>query len=121
MINLFDIVKNDAGATAVFGTNPTRFFIFGEAPQGVAKPFAVCQNISGVPENSLSCPAVVARYTYQIDIYTQSAQESRTASALLRSLFSNYGYVTSIGTEERDAETKLYRCSFDFEIWDSTS
>ena len=39
--------------TALLGTNPTRLYLFGEAPQNVIKPYAVWQTVAGSPENYL--------------------------------------------------------------------
>lgn len=51
---IFPLITANAGCTALLGTTPTRFYAFGDAPQGVARPYATWQLVSGVPDNLLS-------------------------------------------------------------------
>jgi len=50
---VFSTAVAASAVTALLGTNPTRLYLFGEAPQGVAKPYAVWQTVAGSPENYL--------------------------------------------------------------------
>lgn len=51
---LFPLCASDSSVTALLGTNPVRLFMFGMAPQGVQKPYAVWQMVGGSPESYLS-------------------------------------------------------------------
>ncbi|EPN30837.1 hypothetical protein A245_45243, partial [Pseudomonas syringae pv. actinidiae ICMP 19096] len=48
---IFAVCAADPAVQALLGTSPTRLYPFGEAPEGVAKPYAVWQVIGGNPEN----------------------------------------------------------------------
>lgn len=97
------------------GTNPTRFYLFGEAPQNITKPYAVWQLVSGYPENTLSCKPELDYMTTQIDVYGTNVESSRAVAQALRDAFENSGdcYITAWRGETKEANTNLYRVSFD--------
>src|SRR5690606_39848770 len=51
---IFRLCAAAAGVKALLGTAPVRLFLFGEAPEGVQKPYAVWQVVGGSPENYLA-------------------------------------------------------------------
>lgn len=97
----------------ILGASPCRLYMFGMAPQTVAKPYAVWQVVGGSPENYLDRTPNTDRFTVQIDIYGVSANETRLSAAALRDAFEPHSYVTAWRGEDRDIETQLYRSSFD--------
>lgn len=118
---IFPIVAADPACTALLGTNPVRFYPFGSAPQkgepNYAEPYVTYQVISGTPENYQDKAPDIDQATVQIDIWNADPTGlSPTYVALLDAL-ETHGHVTRFGPTDRDAETKLYRYSFDFDIW----
>ncbi|MGL4711664.1 MAG: tail completion protein gp17, partial [Shewanella sp.] len=47
MAPIFVVCRASTAVTDLLGTNPTRLYPFGQAPQNVAKPYAVWQVIGG--------------------------------------------------------------------------
>lgn len=104
-----------AAVKALMGTSPCRLFPFGEAPQGVALPYAVWQIVGGGPENYLCQIPDIDDYTTQVDVYADTASAARAAADALRDAFEPVAYITRWGGELRDAETGHYRVTFDVE------
>jgi hypothetical protein len=99
---------------AVFGSNPTRVYPFGEAPQGVTAPYATFQTVSGSPENYLAQRPDSDEFRVQLDVYAATPTAARNAAKALRDALEPLGYVVSWNGEFRDADTNLYRYSFDW-------
>lgn len=110
---IFRLAAQDAAVKAALGANPTRLFLFGLAPEGVADPYAVWQVAGGAPENYLADRPDMDGFVIQFDVYGTSATQVRNAAKALRDALEIYAYVTSWRGESRDAETKRYRSSFD--------
>lgn len=110
---IFSTCKADAGVTALLGTNPCRLYLFGEAPQGVAKPYAVWQSVGGQPENFLGQRPDADSFTLQVDVYADTAASARAVAVALSHAIEAVAYVTSWRGESRKQETKDYRSSFD--------
>ena len=110
---IFSICAADAQLTALLGSNPVRLFIFGMAPQGVQKPYAVWQVVSGAPENYLAGRPDAEGHTLQIDVYGDNAGQARSVLAAIENAIELDCYVTRYGGESRDPETKNYRSTMD--------
>lgn len=111
---IFMLCAADPGVTALLGAPPAvRVFMFGMAPQNVQKPYAVWQVVSGAPENYLAGRPDTDQHTIQIDVYADSASQSRAALAAIERAIELQSYVTRYGGESRDTETKNYRSSMD--------
>ena len=95
--------------------NKLRAYEFGLAPDAPQKPYLVWQDISGVPQNHLDCPANTDHITIQIDIYTLEPLQLRNIREAVRKALEldNSCTVTSLRGNEREPETKLYRTGFD--------
>lgn len=110
---LFSVCRADSAVTALLGTDPVRLFMFGMAPQGVQRPYATWQIVSGSPESYLAGRPDAENYVIQIDVWGNSTSETRQAlSAIERALELNC-YVTRYGGESQDPETMSYRSSMD--------
>jgi hypothetical protein len=103
--------------TAVLGSSPTRIYPFGEAPQNVAKPYAVWQTLSGSPENYLGRLPDIDLYIMQIDVYAATVTLAREAAEAIRDAVEPVAHVTSWNGEFRDSETNNYRVSFTVDWW----
>ena len=112
---IFAVCAADAGVTALLGLSPTRLYPFGEAPEGVAKPYAVWQLVTGSPENYLAGRPDLDGYTLQVDVYGTTAASARAVTAAISAAIELQAYVTRWGGESKDTETKLYRSSFDID------
>lgn len=100
--------------TALLGTGTgMRLYSFGEAEQGVTKPYAVWQVVSGSPENYLAGRPDVDSVTLQVDVYAATGDSARKVRDAIRDAVELVSYVTRWGVEGRDPETKNYRASFD--------
>lgn len=95
--------------------NVLRVYEFGLAPDEPQKPYLVWQDISGVPQNHLDCPANTDHITIQIDIYTLEPLQLRTIREAVRKALEldNSCTVTDLRGNEREPVTKLYRTGFD--------
>lgn len=95
--------------------NVLRVYEFGLAPDAPQKPYLVWQDISGVPQNHLDCPANTDHITIQIDIYTLEPLQLRNIREAVRKALEldNACTVTDLRGNEREPITKLYRTGFD--------
>ena len=92
-----------------------RAYEFGLAPDSPKKPYLVWQDITGIPQNHIDCPANTDHLTIQIDIYTTDPMQLRTIREAARKALEldNSCTVTNLRGNEREPETKLYRTGFD--------
>ena len=74
---IFTAISSNSAVTALLGSNPVRFFMFGLAPDNVQYPYAVWQVASGSPENYLNNRPQIENHVIQIDVYSDSAATSR--------------------------------------------
>jgi hypothetical protein len=103
----------NAGVQAALGSNPVRLYPFGEAPQGVTKPYAVWQVVGGGPGNYINQVPDTDSYTVQIDVYATTVTSGRAAAEALRDAIEPVAHLTRYMGDSRDIETKNYRASFD--------
>lgn len=98
------------------GSSPLRLYPFGEAPQGVAKPYAVWQGFSGFPLNVLKGAPKEDNFGCQVDVYAQTVTQVRNAAKALRDALEPHAYITAWRGESTDTETGDKRYSFDIEF-----
>ncbi|HEY8355167.1 MAG TPA: DUF3168 domain-containing protein [Methylophilaceae bacterium] len=97
------------------GSGPLRFFLFGQAPQGVQYPYAVWRQSGGSPENYLAGRPDADSFTTQIDVYASQEQGAATARAVaiaLRDAIEGHAHITSWIGDGQDPETKSYSFTF---------
>lgn len=114
---IFATCAGSPAVTAVLGTGPTRLFPFGEAPEGVALPYAVWQTVGGQPENYLGQTPDIDNFLLQIDVYAQTVASARQVAQALRAAIESHAHIVAWRGESRDDETNHYRFSFDVEWW----
>ena len=98
------------------GNGPLRFYLFGEAPQGVAYPYAVWRIITGTPENYLGDRTDADSTITQVDVYASPSQGptvARGVAEAIRSAVESVAHVTSLRGESRDPETQSWTSGFD--------
>lgn len=110
---LFATCAANAGVTALLGAGPTRLYPFGEAPEHVAKPYAVYQVLNGVPENYLGEPPDIDQWNIQIDIYADSVSSADNALKAFRRALETVCHVTRLGGTGTDTSTQLKHTSLD--------
>lgn len=109
---IFTVCASDPGVTALLGTGPTRLYLFGLAPEKVAKPYAVWQQISGSPGNYLSGRPDVDSHGLQVDVYADTAKAANDVAAAIQRAIELECYVTGYNGDSRDPVTLNYRSSF---------
>lgn len=109
---IFQVAAADSDVTALLGTNPTRLYLFGLAPDNPVGTYCVWQIIDGSPDNYLAGRPDVESHSLQIDVYALTAAEARAAGQALEYAVELSASVTSYNGESRDAETGRYRYSF---------
>ncbi|KAB0504699.1 DUF3168 domain-containing protein [Pseudomonas moorei] len=111
---IFAVCAADAGIQALLGVIP-RLYPFGEAPEGVTKPYAVWQLVTGSPENYLAGRPDLDGFTLQVDVYAATASSARAVADAISHAIELKAYVVRWGGETKDTPTKLYRSSFDID------
>jgi hypothetical protein len=101
---------------AIIG-NPHRAYRHGSAPQDSTRPYVTWQLISGIPDNTLSELPKVDRMSVQVDCWHQTDLGIEELATAVRDALEPYGHMTAINLNLREAETKLYRISLQFDIW----
>ena len=115
---IFLLCSQAAAVTALLGSGANlRLYSFGEAPEGVTKPYAVWQLVSGEPENYLAGRPDADGFTLQVDVYAASSTSARQVRDAIRDAIELDAYITRWGGETRDSATKNYRASFDVDWW----
>ena len=114
---IFDIIKVVSAVTALLGTDPVRFFPFGQAPDDVEMPYAVWQTVSGSPENYLSGTPSIDNWMAQVDVYAKKGSTARNVAEALRDALEAdlTAYITA-WRGERKEDDNIFRYSFDVEF-----
>ena len=110
---IFEVCAASPAVRTALGSSPVRLYLFGEAPQGVTATYAVWQTIGGAPDNYLGNVPDADRYSIQVDVYANSANDARNAVLSLRDAIEPVAYITGWRGEARDTDTKKFRSSFD--------
>jgi len=111
---IFQACSQDAGVTALLGNGSSlRLYSFGEAPDGVAWPYAVWQLVNGNPENYLAGRPDVDGFSLQVDVYGTTGTSVRQVRDAIRDAIELRANITRWGGETRDPTTNNYRTSFD--------
>jgi hypothetical protein len=110
---IFSLCASSDAVTQLLGSHPTRLYPFGQAPQNVAKPYAVWQVIGGNPDNYMSDRPDTDMFSLQIDVYAESGSSATDVGDAIRFAIELDAYTTSYNGDSRDEQTGHYRHSFD--------
>lgn len=110
---IFKVCAASQAVTALIGESPVRLYPFGLQDDNVVYPYVVWQNISGSPENYLDKRPDADSYTLQVDVYADTVVSATSVATALRDAIEPHAYITRLGGQSRDPETKRYRYSFD--------
>src|SRR3546814_1006236 len=103
---IYQLVAASAPATALLGTNPVRFWPFGQAQlnaQGVMQtPYAVWQAAYGSPQNFINQRPTEDQLGTQVDVYADSATAARNVAEAIRDAVEGDAYVVAWRGESID-------------------
>lgn len=114
---VFALANASVAVKAIFGTTPVRVFPFGEATQQTARPYAVWQSITILPENYLGEVPDTDQMGVQLDVYANTAAAARNGAQALRDLYQQHGYITAMREWPKEPDTNLYRYQMDIDFW----
>lgn len=100
---------------------PTRFYLFGRAPQDVVKPYAVWRISGGQPENYVNQRPDYDAFTLQIDVFALPSQGTTTVRAVasaIRDAIEDRAHVTGWIGEDVDPDTQNFRLTFLVDWWE---
>ena len=112
---IFTLLAQNASVKAVLG-DPLRVFSFGEVEgQPVQTPYLVWQQVAGTPFNYITDVPDLDNPTTQLDVYATGRTEARDVFRAVRDVLEKEAKLVNGPTESREAETKLFRVSFDLD------
>jgi hypothetical protein len=120
MMNLppvFTTLKASSAVTDIIGTNPTRCYLFGTAPQNTPEPYVVWSLPSSTPENHLDKLPVVDFDRVQLDVYAVNPLDCLNLCAAIRDALEPLGHMVlklDMGKEEPE---NLCRWILQFNFW----
>lgn len=112
---IFSVCAASPAVTALLGSNPTRVFAHGEAPDGVAWPYMVWQVIGGSPASYLGDLPDIDSMSIQVDVYGETGDSARAVVVALRDAIEPHAHITSWRGGSRDPETRSFRQTFDLD------
>lgn len=114
---VFDTLAASNSVTLlVGGAIMPRIYSFGEVVgQPVDTPYVVWQTVGGGPENLLADVADKDAVSVQLDVYAGTATECRNLAKAVRDALEPVCYMVSGPRENREADTRLFRVSMDFD------
>lgn len=104
--------------TSLLGTEPVRFYPWGEAPQDKVYPYAVWQVIpGGAPGNNLHDRPDFDVLTIQVDVYGRAGSAVSDVVRALRDAIEPHARIVRWGVFDTDPDTKSRHGSFDVRWW----
>ncbi len=110
---IFPTCAADPAVTALLGTDPTRLYPFGEAPQDVTLPYAVWRHVGGSPENYLGSVPDIDSSTLQVDVYAATGSDATAVTEALRDAIEPVAHIVRWGDQDTDPDTGNKHISFD--------
>ncbi|EAA8256766.1 DUF3168 domain-containing protein [Salmonella enterica subsp. enterica] len=111
---IFPVCASSPEVTALLGSNPVRIYPFGIQDDNVVYPYAVWQNLpGGGPENYLNQRPDADKFSLQIDVYADTADEAMLAAQAIIYAIELKANIIRYGPQDRDESTLKYRYSFD--------
>lgn len=117
---VFALAAASPAVTALLGSDPCRVWAFGLGPQTSTdyyqKPYAVWQQVGGLPENYLDKVPDADNWSVQIDVYADEIAQARAVAIALRDAYEPHAYITNWNGESQNPETNNCRVSFDVDF-----
>lgn len=119
---VFDLCNKDAEVKKLLKQgNILKVFQFGNAPQNTEPPYAVWQNVGGVPINYLDGRPDMEDRLIQIDAYATTQQGARDVINAIEYALEQDAYILGYNNEMLEADTNLWRVSIDVEFYNTRS
>lgn len=115
---VYAVLAADPAVIARLGTGPTMRLYRNRAPDQVPtaeKQYATWFLVSGTPENQLSGLPSTDRMQVQVDCWATSDADAEGLAKDIRDAIESHAHLTGYPVSEREAETKLYRVSLQFD------
>jgi len=112
---IYTTLQASATVRSLLGNKPRVYR--NEAPQKVEAPYAVWLVVAGTPENNLSDTPSHDRATVQVDVYAAGDGVCEAVAQAIRDQMETVTHMTAWRTLPRDAETRNFRISMDFDFW----
>lgn len=110
---IFAVCAADSGVQAVLGLSPAHLYPFAEAPHNAETPYAVWQIVTGSPDNYITGPPDIDRYTVQVDVYAKTGSEAASVAEALRDAIEPHAHIVRWGGHDTDPDTRHRHISFD--------
>ena len=111
---IFPVCASSPEVNSILGSNPVRIYPFGIQDDNVVYRYAVWQNLpGGGPENYLNQRPDADKFSLQIDVYADTADEATLAAQAIIYAIELKANIVRYGPQGRDESTLKYRYSFD--------
>lgn len=122
---VFPLLKASSAVTALLGTNPTRAYPHGTAPQNVAGQYVTWSIVTGLPQNTIDEAPRIDAQTVQVNCWSaQAGTSSKDIEALataVRDAIEPTNHMVAGPANGQDPETKRYFIRMDFTFWNHRS
>ena len=114
---IFEVLAGAAGVSNIVGTR-----VYPDAaPQGVARPYVVWQEISDVPENGLDGALGLDNFRVQVTCWAEKATDARALLVQVIAAMAASAQFKSLLADRRalpfEPDTKLFGSQADFSVW----
>lgn len=113
---IVEIAEQNPALVALIGSNPFRFYAFGDAGDNKVYPYVTYQNIGGDPENFLGDRPDADSFVLQINCLAKTEAEANQVADAVSYALELDGHVIGWGGTDRDPVTRNYRCVFTLEF-----
>lgn len=111
------VAQTLSDSSALVALVGNRIYRHDRAPQKPDRPYVTWYLLSGEPTNTLSEVPGIDRLTIHIDCWHTEDRGIVALATAVRDAIEPYAHCTVIPINEREAETKLYRISLQFDWW----
>lgn len=118
---VFPLLSASPAVRAALGTNPTRVYPWGLAPDNVTDPYCVWDYSAGAPNNFLGCRPNTDYFAVQFDVYGINEAPVLAAAKALRDALEPRYQISNWGGAGRDPKTLRYRFNFSVDWWQNRS
>lgn len=108
-IPIYSVLRADATVRGLLGD---RIYGWGQAPEGVTRPYLVWQVLSGLPANNLSSAPGHDSRMIQVDIYATTSQSCEAVAIATRDVIEVEMNIIAWYGEGRDGPTDDYRFTY---------
>jgi hypothetical protein len=113
---VFPLLAGSPSVRALIGTNPTRAYRHGSAPQGVVVPYVTWSIAGGAAENAFD-GACADLFRVQVDCWADTDLGVESLANAVRAAIEPAAHLVAYVANERDAATQRYRLSMAFDWW----